>query len=384
MNPSVILVEDKADIRDTFSATFKALDINMELIPLGSVEEFQETFLKLNETGEYHMVKVLIFDLALNGSEDGGKKYKISQEIELNFHENRVPIFIHSAYIEYYNEFEQFGTVFKVVKGQDTIPQICEKIKLLSESGFLDLFSVHGGIEKRLMAELHTAFTKQFKGEEIVEIIKSIQLTDEGGGIARVKDVFERIAVRSLYQNIMDVKMAAEQQSIEVSVNAVEHYYRRTNTVKFWTGDIFEEKEGGVKVFIITPRCNISNKNYQSILICSIIPIGEQEKAAFKNIKKGNLRKGLTDDVTLSLIGERKRFLTKTPQFEGGFVDFVTHKTIDEDEFHAKYNYHVSVIDDLTNDVIRKFSSYMLRGGVSVTEEAEALYYIQSNYGLEE
>ena len=66
--------------------------------------------------------------------------------------------------------------------------------------------------------------------------------------------------------------------------------------------------------------------------------------------------------------------MPKTPQFEGGFVDFVKCTTVKDLE---NFEYVISLVDDLTNDVVRKLASYLLRGGISDTAYKEALYYFQ-------
>ncbi|MEY4927884.1 MAG: hypothetical protein RI894_2320, partial [Bacteroidota bacterium] len=91
--------------------------------------------------------------------------------------------------------------------------------------------------------------------------------------------------------------------------------------------------------------------------------------------KKGedNLKKNITDNK----IGENLRFLPATPQFVGGFVNFVKIATISSEYLNDNYTYLISLVDDLTNDVVRKLSTYLLRGGISDTAYKEALYYLK-------
>jgi hypothetical protein len=141
--------------------------------------------------------------------------------------------------------------------------------------------------------------------------------------------------------------------------------------------------------FVATPRCNISNKNFDKILLCEVNEISIEQNTSFSSTKiadnktaetKGakQLRSGITDDVTNAYVGERFRFLPPSPQFRGGFVDFKKIITVSEEEI-KNYTLSISLVDDLTNDVVRKLASYLLRGGISDTAYEEALYYIKYN-----
>ncbi|MBK7633057.1 MAG: hypothetical protein IPJ13_01370 [Saprospiraceae bacterium] len=132
----------------------------------------------------------------------------------------------------------------------------------------------------------------------------------------------------------------------------------------------------------------MSNKNYEQILLCEVNEISADQNTSFQSSKLENkttgetkgtkqLRTSITDDVTNSFIGERFRFLPPSPQFKGGFVDYKKIITVSEDELR-RYNLVISLVDDLTNDVVRKLASYLLRGGISDTAYDEALYYINS------
>ncbi|MNL37456.1 hypothetical protein D3C87_1596010 [compost metagenome] len=198
--------------------------------------------------------------------------------------------------------------------------------------------------------------------------------------------MFERIAVRSIYQNLIN----SNSEDKSVVVNSIEHYYRRTNTDKhcFYTGDIFENQSGKM-FFVATPRCNISNRNFEQILLCEINEISADQNNSFQSAKVENkatgetkgakqIRTSITDDVTNSYVGERFRFLPPSPQFRGGFVDLKKIITVSEEELMS-YNLVISLVDDLTNDVVRKLAGYLLRGGISDTAYNEAQYYLMKD-----
>lgn len=370
-----ILLEDDKEIRTGFENLFEDLGIEMELILCEKPEEYEE---KMANPDIKNRLKVLIMDLSTLKREEETKVYKAAEFIEQEFSNNRIPIYIHSSNLHDYNEFEEKGTVFKKEKKKSSTAEICNDIKLLHDSGFLNLFSVGGDIETAIMNELHQAFITQFKNLEIKEIINSIINNTTGDSNNRVKEVFERIAIRSLYTNLMSAKSSKDNDSItEVKINSIEHYYRRTPSPEFWTGDVFKNIQDETMSIILTPRCNIGHNNYKELLICGISPIsGEQIKVFLKPSAKSLelFKKHITDD---KLVGDKCRFLPPSPQFSGGFVDFTTAVSINSDEFRESYTYLISLSDELTNDVSRKYASYMLRGGISETDFAESLYYLK-------
>ena len=89
-----------------------------------------------------------------------------------------------------------------------------------------------------------------------------------------------------------------------------------------------------------------------------------------------SLRTSITDDVTNKRIGERFRFLPPTPQYKGGFVNFNAMFTKKTDEILNNYTNTISLSDELTNDIVRKFSTYLQRGGISETEFKESHHYV--------
>jgi hypothetical protein len=369
----LIVFDDDPKFTAPFKTSLPKMGVNIEVIECNTKEQMRN-FLKDKELMK--KVKVLVFDLSASNEEAESLDFDILTDIQENYESYPIPIFIHSAFANHVEGYNNLGTLFKVPKGPSSIEAILIKIQLFFESGFLDIFCPGGLIEQNLYKEIHKAFLLQFEGDEVGAIIESIK--QAGGDFKlRTKNVFERIAVRALYQNILSAKKSPEEDKVEeIKVNAVEHYYRRTSEFKFWTGDIFTERDGNKNVVLLTPRCNLSNNKFEELLLCKIKPLEGELFNAFKSEK--NLKKGLTDDVTLMHIAERYRFLTRTPQFEGGIVDFNSCFTMKPEEFDQLYKRKISLIDDLTNDIVRKFSTYILRGGVSVTEIKEAQFYFQS------
>jgi hypothetical protein len=378
----VLLLEDDKKIIEPFVVYFNEKKLDAELIVSENLATYVQNFDEHRDN-----VKCLVMDL---NNQDGNSDTSIAEtinQIRNHYENNRIPIFVHSGNLAHFTELDEKGTVIKKEKNRKSIEEIIDSIELMLNCGFLNIFSINGTLDQKIMNEIHSAFINQFRHNEIENIIKSIQNGnhEEGDISARTKEVFERIAIRSIYQNLINNNL--EEKS--VIVNTIEHYYRRTNTAKhfFYTGDIFEDQDQKM-YFVATPRCNVSNKNYDQILLCEVNEISADQNTSFQSLKVENkatgetrggkqLRTSITDDVTNAFVGERFRFLPPSPQFKGGFVDYKKITTVTEEEL-AQYTLVISLVDDLTNDVVRKLTGYLLRGGISDTAYEEAKYYLET------
>lgn len=370
----VVLLDDEEPIRKAFQGLFQDLEIGLELMTCKNYSEYND--LMENETLK-ERVKCLIMDLSNESEEFVSKAYQAHQLIKREYDENRIPIFIHSGNLEYYNEFKDEGTVFRVEKSGQSGETICETIKLMQDSSFLEVFCKNGYLESTIMTEIHAAFVSQFRADEIEKIIKSIQDVNSQNIQARVKEVFQRIAVRALYQNLMSTRSAENDTLKIVKLNAIEHFYRRTSSYPIWTGDIFKESRTDEYCIVLTPRCDLENSNTQSLLLSEIVLLNDDKKGDFIKKGKGDGRGELDKHLIDNVLGVSKRFIPKAPQFLGGFVEFKKIFTMSQETFLSKYERVISLSDEYTNDIVRKFSAYISRGGISVTEYDEARYYFK-------
>ena len=377
---AVIILEDNEEVIQGFKQQFEDIEIDIEPIYCKTYDEY---IARAEDEVIKARVKCVIMDLSNNQTEDEKLVFKSIKYIEQQYSENRIPIFIHSGYLAHYNGLSDQGTVYKIEKSKNSVKEIVDKIKRMYESGFLDIFCKQGRLETQIMKQIHNAFVTQFKGNEIELIIRSIESASTENLRDRTAEVFERIALRAVYQNAISTIINDE----AIKVNSIEHYYRRTNRDKlpFWTGDVFEipasaERDAEL-IVVVTPRCNAANCNYEQILFCAIESLDDEQKKKILNSKKEGQgetkgQKYLRNSITDNAIGERLRFLPKTPQFPGGFVDFVKCFTVTPDRLKT-FIYKVSLVDDLTNDVVRKLATYLLRGGISDTAYQEAHYYFK-------
>lgn len=372
-----IILDDEKDVRDSFENLFNDLDIELKLITCSTHKEYENL---ISQEDIRNQLRVLIMDLSHTLAEVESKTYKADEYIQEEYSKNRIPIFIHSANLQHYTKLEDKGTVFKIPKSKSSTEEICNSIKQMQDSKFLNIFCKGGFLENRIMEEIHTAFVEQFKGNEINQIIESIREVSKKDYEERTKEVFERIGIRAVFENWISTKLRDENFE-EVRLNSIEHYFRRTSDYKIWTGDIFCKKDtdDGFSI-ILTPRCNAGHENFNEVLLCEITKINDDVIQEYMNPKKGkglkSFRMGITDDVTNNRIGERFRFLPPTPQFVGGFVDYKTMFTVPLVKFMEENHRVISLSDELTNDVVRKFSAYILRGGISETNFEEAHFYL--------
>ncbi len=370
----LIVFDDKEEFRKIYAKQFPKMGIVMKVQECETKEKIREI---LANSALMKEVKLLIFDLSTSKVEAETLEFEILDDINSSYQHYSIPIFIHSAFADRIDsKYDNLGTLFKIKKSDKSVEEILTKISTFYESGFLDMFSPGGYIELELFKEIHKAFNSQFQGNEIESTILSIRHSSSGSSQfkERVRLVFERIAIRTLYQNLLSAKTHPESSKIEeILINAIEHYYRRKSDFKVWTGDIFEDADR--KQFIIlTPRCDINNDVCKGkFLACSIEALDSE---ILKKMGSKDIQKYLTDNPQQS--GIKYRFLIPAPNYIGGKVDLSDYFFVLQSDFESpvsKYKYVISLSDELTNDIVRKFSSYLLRGGISASEISEASFY---------
>lgn len=366
----ILLFDDEKNIRNNFIKEIKAQGVDIDIVEAETKDDLKK---KLSDTTLMSNAKVLIFDLSTSHEEAQSGKFEVLDVIQKYYDIYSLPIFIHSAFSHMVNGYEEVGTVFKVKKEANSITQIVTKLKEFHESDFLELFCPGGYLEKEIHKAIHKAFNFQFKGEEISQILASIKKANPDNYKERTVTVFERIAIRSLYQNLISAKRLKDSDKVdEVKINAVEHYYRRTSDFPVWTGDIFSDNNGS-QVIILTPRCDINNGVCgDNFIICTISDLDQDIVKKIAN----DVNRYLTDNPQAS--GIKHRFLVPAPNYKGGKIDLSKYSIMPMSYFtgeNPKYRYLISLSDELTNEIVRKLASYLLRGGISASEISEASFY---------
>jgi len=361
----VHLDDDKKNILDPCRNYFDQLKTNIEYVTCTSKEEF----VKIIDTRRSE-VKALIFDLV----NEPQKKVDLKKDqtdfilqVEEAFEKLRVPIFIYSAHLEEYEGFKYSGTVFRVDKGDGEFESIAKRIQFFHESGFLDIFSPNGELDRVIWEDLHEAFVKQFNSpDDIEKIIKTISPGGEYD-VKRIQNVFVRMAIRSLMSKL---HLPDTEKLSFAMYNATEHYHKRISNFDFWTGDILKSKNGDSYLLIITPRCNVASKNHKDLLVCDIA-LGDFPEVQTSKDKK--IHYALTDNPEVS---GYNRYIPPSPVFKGGKVILSQYRQIDKTILKSDYDVEISLSDELTNEMLGKFGAYFFRTGITPWNLAEVLNQI--------
>lgn len=357
----IIHLDDKQEQLDQYIGLYNQMDVGLEYISCTNIDDFLK---RIEEnTGR---IKSLIFDLVgskASKDELEGDSPEFLETIEQNFISINVPIFIYSGVIEKIRDrYNENGTVFKLSK-DNSINEIYTKIKLLNDSGFIEVFSPGGLLEKQVYIDLHKAFTKQFLSNvEIENIINNLnQDADFKKSSARIKKVFQRIALRSLLSEMLLPDIDEKGAVIEETLNPVEHYIRRIGDLPVWTGDIFKKKDSDDCVFVLTPRCNVLRSS--TILVCPFM---------WKDIitKKDKISKMLQGDPTVS---GYDRHIPPSPIFEGGKLSLSKYWIVEKETLINDYTRIITLSDELTNEILGKFGAHFFRTGITPWDPNEVI-----------
>ncbi|MGY5253927.1 hypothetical protein [Sphingobacterium spiritivorum] len=354
-NGIILHLENDLTLIEGYSNLYKQLDMELQYIPCPTTEKFNSAIIEHEKD-----IKAIIFDLI--GSKATEEELTGNPEflavVKEKFAKYNLPIFIYSGHLESIGEiYEQNGTVFKFPKDK-SIQEVFDKIKFLSDSGFIDVFCPGGVLESEIKAEINKSFTNQFSQNiQIEDVLKSIMSSGKPEEQKeRVKKVFKRIAIKTLSSDLL-----APVADSEDKVHPIEHFYKRQSKLPVWTGDIWSKKDADFTVLVLTPRCDFATKSVTNIIFCEI-----------EKIKLDPSPKNLTNHLRDNLLGKAKRYIPDNVFFQGGgMVNLSKYHTLNIDQFSEQYSYGVTLSDDLTNEIIGKFAYYFLRTGITNINEQE-------------
>lgn len=378
MSKGVIIHLDN-DLKGILSPSknlFDQNDLELDYVICETKESFNQEIEKHKDN-----IKALIFDL-LSSDPDSAELHQDDAEfienIDNSFSNFNIPIFVYSGYLLALDgKYDNHGTVFKIDKAENEITFIFDKIKNLFESGFIDVFSPNGLLQNQLFNNLHLSFTKQFNNNTQIEsIIDSITQAKGEVSKKRTQKVFQRIAIRSLMSSLLAPDLADDTGEITPDFfNPVEHYLQRISDFKFWTGDIFLQKEDNKTCYlIVTPRCNVASKSFENLLVCQI----KLNEFPSSTSKKGveTIKKALTDNPSYS---GYNRFLPPCALFVGGQVLISNYQMISKEILLSDYERIISLSDELTNEILGKFGAYFFRSGISPWDTNETIEVVKGN-----
>ncbi|WP_047548286.1 hypothetical protein [Psychroserpens sp. Hel_I_66] len=371
----VIHLDNEIKLLEGYKNLFDQNDIDLDYIICETKEKFEQA-LSENRVN----IKALIFDL-LSSDPDTNELHQKDAEFLENINESfsnyNIPIFVYSGYLQALDgKYENQGTVFKIDKDKE-ITVIFDKIKNLYESGFIDVFCPDGLLQNQLLKDLNLSFTKQFnKNTQIESIIDSIVKAKEKGSKERTQKIFQRIALRSLMSNLLAPDLDKDTGGITPDFfNPVEHYLQRISAFKFWTGDIFLQKKDQETCFlIVTPRCNVASKSFESLLVC-LIKLNEFPSNTGSKRGAENIQKALNDNPKFA---GYDRFLPPCPLFVGGHVLISKYQMIKKQTLLDDYDRIISLSDELTNEILGKFGAYFFRSGITPWDTNETIEVVKS------
>lgn len=363
MDKGVILhLENDKNLLEQYDAFYRQLHMELDYIGCTTSQEFNSEIDK-NEKG----IKAIIFDLiGSNATVDelSGNPEFLAM-LDEKFVKFNLPIFIYSGHLESIGDkYNENGTVFKISK-DESIDVVFNKINLLFESGFIDVFCPGGILESEIKTELNKSFTNQFSHSiQIEDVLKSIMSSgNPEEQKERVKRIFKRIAVKTLSSDLLAPVIDSEEK-----VHPIEHFYKRQSKLPVWTGDIWENKGNEDTVLVLTPRCDLANGKTNII----VVRIDKLSEPINLNGNHDKVLKKLHNYLTDNLLGKTTRYIPSNIFFsKGGMVNLADHFTIPRESLIDAYDYVVTLSDDLTNEIIGKFAYYFLRTGITTINEQE-------------
>jgi hypothetical protein len=364
----ITLVEDEEYLRTELKKSIEdVLEDTIEVKCFATGDEFHA----YSQTDDFkQLVRASIFDLANTDAEAStlNKSFSISKYIAENYNNVRAPIIIYSAFVSHFDDFKDYGTVFKIEKSGTSVDELCDLLELMKKTGFLEVFSANGILESRHPQDLHDVFTSQFKGAELKQILTLLHTCHGDECVERVTDVFQRMALRALVNKLNSAQLV-DGKSAPLHVNVIEHFYRRTNLdiTPIWTGDILEHKATGDRVYIMRPKCDLAwitpeDAATLNVLICPILTHTFKSKTKEVGAQlKHNPSLGLKTRIIPPSI-----FYPKGGKYpDGSAVDFANPTALPYLALINDYNYLVTLSDDFINEIATRFGAYLVRPGIT-------------------
>ena len=181
----ILIYDDEPVIVEQLKAGIRSLGADLKPIVFVQLKNLREY---IYSDDNWDDVKALIFDLAQKKEEGINNDFEILEDIKWCYENRRVPILIHSAYADELDILKEYPSVLLFKKGGSSIKNVRETMRILEDSGFLDLFcegpllkdevrhlklNVEWG-DKILKIGLHSSFINSFKGQDIITDLSQI------------------------------------------------------------------------------------------------------------------------------------------------------------------------------------------------------------------
>jgi hypothetical protein len=194
----ILIYDDEPNIVAQLKTGIRSLNADLKPIVFIELKNLREY---IYSDDNWDDVKAVIFDLAQKKEEGISNDYEILEDIKWCYENRRVPILIHSAYADELEVLKEYPSVLLFKKGGSSIKNVREAIRVLENSGFLDLFC-EGPLLKdevnhlklalnwenqTIKNDLHASFINSFRGQNIIADLSEILLKENPKRISFLK-----------------------------------------------------------------------------------------------------------------------------------------------------------------------------------------------------
>jgi len=294
-------------------------------------ENLKDAMDELNTNSKYDFA---IVDLALRATQ-GEEGNQFIDHLIKKF--NIYPI-VYSGQPEKVTTNTKFISV--LTRGEHNSKDILNLIIKLFSTGITSLLGENGSLQKHII---------DFYWENLAKIYKSPD--------ALIESEINSESLTRLYLNYLRDDLIVSDDG-EIRLNVDELYIIPQNSKKADTGSIFKFEEAFF--IVITPRCDVARTELFQLL--KIGPLDD----AIKQLKECRPAKQIiVHDKIAQGDSEKKHYLPKSTNFNGGFIDFLDIKTISSKELH-EIPILGKVSDEMMRNIISRFSSFYARQGQPV------------------
>jgi hypothetical protein len=251
----------------------------------------------------------------------------------------------------------------KFVKtGEEDLSDIILNLKSIYDTGITKILGRNGIIENQL---------NRVFWEHMSEVFDKLL----------AKGINEKQLLRYLTGHLYEYLEINEIDNSFESYFPEEVYIKPPIKPQFFTGDIIEKNEDGKKYIILTPACDIANKNPKKILLSLISDLADDPIRGMKADYDKNPIEGEAEEVIKEINDKKEEaernlekllsnnyspryyFLPKSSSFNGGLVNFHHLEVVDYATIDQNFKKVATVNGQFLKDVIARFSFYYSRQG---------------------
>mgnify|MGYP000049338159 CR=1 FL=1 len=336
---NLLLVEDDADVVDTYKSTIKVYEIQNEckinLLESRSVNEAKELIGR--------SIDAAIIDLKLDDDPDGGNK--VLQQINERLY--RFPVIVLTGTPD---ETDMDLPLIDVRTKGDDFSEILDKLFSVFNTGVTKIFGGRGLIEETM--------NKVFWESVIPHLDTWEKYSLEGRNIEKALIRYTISHLHHLLDNDNDECLPEEM-------------YIKSKILS--TGSILQNKQNSKFHIVVSPPCDMANHNgtgfkTTKVVLCEIEAFNGVLEKCIGEIQKKAKKKIAIKELLKNNYANYYHWLPDAPLFSGGFVNMRhVHSyqvTIVENEIEEFFHDPICIISPhFMRDIISRHSSYYARQG---------------------